>query len=71
MRREAINSSFIPLLSCIHASACYKVIGGFLATSKCRGSPPAIFLSIPLGAPLAKEFNIFVNKSGNRDGKAR
>ncbi|WP_052445251.1 hypothetical protein [Collinsella bouchesdurhonensis] len=35
------------------------------------GESPAIFLSIPLGVPLAKELSIFVDESGDRGGKAR
>ena len=71
MYRETINSSLIPLLSCIHASARKKVIGSSFSYLQVPGESPGYFLSIPLGAPLAKELNIFINKSGNRDGKAR
>lgn len=53
------------------ASTCYKVIGGSLSYLQVPGESPGYFLSIPLGAPLAKELSIFVDESGDRGGKAR
>lgn len=71
MHRETINSSLIPLLSCIHASAHKKVIGSSFSYLQVPGKSPG-YLSIYIRSPpLAKELNIFVNKSSNRGGKAR
>ena len=50
--------------------AWFKGSGGLLATSKCRGSPPAFFFKA-VGGPVAKELSIFVDESGDRGGKAR